>query len=147
MYIRSDSNDEYYSWKDFEKKLTERDEPVTDFLKFIVDKYGIDIKQDFDTYIVKKDYNIKELQDSCTHSNVIVKDCPKVRGNYVHISHRSNCMTCYNLICVECDKKFICENCYNDKKGENSDDDNKYKVKKYEDKYCEKCNRTYTLTT
>lgn len=150
MYHHSDSDDEYYKWKEFKEKIAKRDEPVIDFFKFIVDKYDIDVIQDFDMYVEEKDNKIKEQQNECTHSNVMIIDCPEVRGDYIHKTHGTNCKSCNNLMCVECKKMFICENCYNDTKEKDNYYyyDSKYSgvvLEKFEYKYCDKCKRNYDL--
>ena len=153
MYGSEDDSE--YTISQITDELYKLNKRMTDLVEFVIGRHSINLKDELELYKTE----IDEIKNKCDHSNIILLDCPLIKGNYVHTSHRPNCKTCYNIECTSCDSKFQCKSCYNDKKtdkeffdklDESSDSYDKYftssdeyKNRKYQKKHCTNCNRNY----
>ena len=145
MYESEDENE--YTISQVKDELKELDKNMENFVKFIIGRHNINLKTELELYKTEQE----KIKIGCKHSNVFILDCPLVKGNYIHVSHRSNCKTCYNIMCSGCRSKFQCKSCYNDTQKNNyfenrldSDSDSydiyftssdEYKNRKYQKKY------------
>ena len=141
-----------YTISDIKKELYKLNQNFENLVKFIIDKHNINLNTELELYKIL----IENIQNECKHNSVFILECPKIRGNYIHQSHNSNCKTCYNIECNDCKKILQCKSCYNNKEtcddyfsdlDKKSDDYGKcyvpdeYKNRNCQEKYCDKCKR------
>ena len=104
-----------YTISDIKKELYKLNQNFENLVKFIIDKHNINLNTELELYKIE----IENIQNECKHNSVFILECPKIRGNYIHQSHNSNCKTCYNIECNDCKKILQCKSCYNNKETYN----------------------------
>ena len=106
IFIHYKSEEEQtYTITDIKEELYKLNQDFENLVKFIIDKHNINLNTELELYKIK----IENIQNECKHKSVFILECPKIRGNYIHQSHNSNCKTCYNIECNDCKKILQCK--------------------------------------